>query len=133
MKSIALLLAAASFAATVTIAAAPTVAVAAAPTANLTGTWTTEFDSQVGKQTYTYTIAVAGGGALTGHAKSNLGEGDITGTVDGADVTWVENLKYQDMMLAITYHGQIVSADEIRFKRDVAGQGGEEFTAKRQK
>jgi hypothetical protein len=53
--------------------------------------------------------------------------------VDGANVSWVENLKYQDMELAITYTGQIVSADEIKFKRDVAGQGGEEFTARRQK
>ena len=131
MKSIALLLAAATVAATVTIAAAPTAVVAAAPTANLTGTWTTEFDSQVGKQTYTYTITVAGSGALTGHAKSNLGEGDIAGTVDGSTVTWVEQLKYQDMTLAITYTGQIVSPNEIHFKRDVGGQGGEEFTAKR--
>jgi hypothetical protein len=128
MKSIALLLAAT----TISIASAPTAAVAAAPAADLTGTWTTSFDSQVGKQTYTYTITVAGG-KLTGHAKSNLGEGDIAGTVDGATVTWVENLKYQDTTLAINYSGQIVSADEIHFKRDVAGQGGEEFTATRQK
>jgi hypothetical protein len=132
MKSIALLLAAAAAAATITVATAPTAAIAAAPTADISGNWTTEFDSQVGKQTYTYTIAVAGG-KLTGHAKSNLGEGDIAGTVDGATVTFVENLKYQDMELAITYHGEIVSADEMHFKRDVAGQGGEEFTLKRQK
>jgi hypothetical protein len=37
------------------------------------------------------------------------------------------------MMLDITYDGTIVSADEIKFKRDVGGQGGEEFTAKRKK
>ncbi len=36
-------------------------------------------------------------------------------------------------MLAITYTGQILSADSIKFKRDVGGQGGEEFTATRQK
>ena len=132
MKSIALLLAATAAAASLTVLAVPTTAVAAAPTADLTGTWTTEFDSQVGKQTYVYTITVTGG-KLTGHAKSNLGEGDIAGTVDGATVTWVENLKYQDMELAITYTGQIVSPDEIKFKRDVGGQGGEEFTATRQK
>ncbi len=99
---------------------------------NLTGTWNTAFDSSVGKQTYVYTIKVDGG-TLTGHAKSNLGEGDIKGTVSGNAVTWVETLNYQDMQLAITYTGQIVSADEIKFKRDVGGQGGEEFTATRAK
>lgn len=107
-----------------------TAAIAQAP--NLTGTWNTSFDSSVGKQTYVYTIKVDGG-TLTGHAKSNLGEGDIKGTVSGNTVTWVETLNYQDMQLAITYTGQIVSADEIKFKRDVGGQGGEEFTATRAK
>jgi len=131
MKKLALLLAAATIG-TFAVATVPTAAIAAAPAADISGTWTTSFDSQVGQQTYTYTIAVADG-KVTGHAKSNLGEGDIAGTVDGATVTWVENLKYQDMVLAITYTGQIVSPDEIHFKRDVAGQGGEEFTAKRQK
>ena len=130
MKSIALLFAAA-LVTTATVAVAPAPAVAAAPTANLSGTWTTSFDSQVGVQNYTYTIAVDGN-TLTGHAKSNLGEGDIRGTVDGDKVTWVENLNYQGQALAITYTGQIVSADEIKFKRDVGGQGGEEFTARRQ-
>ena len=129
MKSIALLFAAATLA-TGAVALAPSVAVAAAPTADISGTWTTEFDSQVGKQTYTYDFKVEGG-KLTGHSKSNLGESDLTGTVDGDKVTFVENLDYQGTPLAITYTGQIVSASEIKFKRDVAGQGGEEFTAKR--
>jgi hypothetical protein len=131
MKSIALLFAAATVGILAT-AAAPTAAIAAAPSADISGTWTTSFDSQVGQQTYTYNFTVAGG-KLTGHSKSNLGESDLAGTVDGSTVTFVENLKYQDQTLAITYTGQIVSADEIHFKRDVAGQGGEEFTAKRQK
>lgn len=117
----------AAIAASAFIAAA---AVAQAP--NISGTWNSSFDSQVGKQTYVYTIK-AEGGTVTGHAKSNLGEGDIKGTVSGNTVTFVENLNYQDMQLAITYTGQIVSADEIKFKRDVAGQGGEELTATRAK
>jgi len=129
MKSIALLLAAATVA-TAGVALAPSVAIAAEPTADIGGTWTTTFDSQVGEQTYTYDIKVEGG-TLTGHAKSNLGEGDIKGTVDGDKVTFVENLDYQGQALAITYTGQIVSGDEIKFKRDVGGQGGEEFTARR--
>jgi hypothetical protein len=131
MKSIALLFAAATLATGATVALVPWAAVAAAPTADISGTWATEFDSQVGKQTYTYTFKVEGG-TLTGHSKSNLGESDLTGTVDGDKVTFVENLNYQGTPLAITYTGQIVSAGEIKFKRDVGGQGGEEFTARRQ-
>jgi len=106
---------------------------AAADAPNITGTWTTTFDSQVGEQKYTYTFKVEGA-KLTGTAKSNLGEGAITdGKVDKDVVTFIEHLSYQGMVLDITYQGKIVSADEIKFKRDVGGQGGEEFTAKRQK
>ena len=130
MKPIALLFAAAAMTIATTVAIVPSMAVAAAPSADISGTWATEFDSQVGKQTYTYTFKVEGG-TLTGHSKSNLGESDLTGTVDGDKVTFVENLDYQGTPLAITYTGQIVSANEIKFKRDVGGQGGEEFTAKR--
>ncbi len=131
MKPIALLFAAAGMTAGAAVALAPLAALAAAPSADISGTWTTEFDSQVGKQTYTYTFKLEGE-KLTGHAKSNLGEGPVQGTVDGDKVTFVENLDYQGQALAITYIGQIVSANEIKFKRDVAGAGGEEFTATRQ-
>ena len=108
-------------------------ALAADAAVNLSGTWTAKFESQVGEQSYTYTFKVEGG-KLTGHAKSNLGEGPITdGKVDKNTVSFVEHLNYQGMMLDITYQGQIVSADEIKFKRDVGGQGNEELTAKRSK
>ena len=82
MKSIALLFAAATMATAAVVAVVPSVALAAAPTADIGGTWTASFDSQVGTQTYTYTLKVEGG-TLTGHSKSNLGESDLRGTVDG--------------------------------------------------
>jgi hypothetical protein len=107
--------------------------VLAADAASVTGTWTASFETQVGTQTYTYTLKVEGS-KLTGHSKSNFGESDLTdGKVDKDTVHFVENLDYQGMPLQIVYDGKIVSADEIKFKRDVAGQGGEEFSAKRQK
>jgi hypothetical protein len=109
-----------------------TAATAQAPAPSISGTWTASFDSQVGQQTYTYTFKVDGG-KLTGHSKSNLGESDLTGTTDQDKVTFVEHLNYQDMPLVITYTGQVTSADAIKLKRDVGGQGGEEFTAVRQK
>jgi hypothetical protein len=108
------------------------IATAAYAQANISGTWGASFDSQVGKQTYTYTLKVDGS-TLTGHSKSNFGESELKGTVTGSTVTFVENLNYEGQALAITYTGQIVSADEIKFKRDVGGAGGEEFTATRQK
>jgi len=105
----------------------------AAEAPNISGTWTTSFESMVGEQKYTYTFKVEGA-KLTGTAKSNLGEATISdGKVDKDVVTFIEHLTYEGMVLDITYQGKIVSADEIKFKRDVGGQGGEEFTAKREK
>ena len=110
----------------------PVFAVAAAPaTPDISGTFTTSFDSQVGLQSYTFTF-VAKGASLTGKAKSANGDDNIEdGKIDGDKVAFVENMNYQGMMLRIAYSGTIVSKDEIKFKRDVGGQGGEEFTAKR--
>jgi hypothetical protein len=105
----------------------------AALAADISGTWATSFDSQVGVQTYTYTFVVKGS-EVTGRFKSANGEGAITeGKLEGDKLTFVENMDYQGQALRIVYSGTVVSADEIKFKRDVGGQGGEEFTAKRAK
>jgi hypothetical protein len=105
----------------------------AALAADISGTWTTSFDSQVGVQTYTYTFVVKGT-AVTGTFKSGNGAGAITeGKLEGDKLTFVENMDYQGQALKIAYTGTVVSADEIKFSRDVGGQGGETFTAKRVK
>ena len=106
---------------------------AVALAADVSGTWTASFDTQVGQQNYTYTFKVDGG-KLTGTAKSNLGEGTITdGNVNGDDITFTENLDYQGMQLMIPYKGKI-SGDEIKFTRTVAeGFDPETFVAKRAK
>ena len=70
--------------------------------ADISGTWTASFETQLGVQNYTYTFKVAGS-KLTGTAKSNLAEGTIDGTVNGDDVTFVENLNYEGMPLQIQY------------------------------
>jgi hypothetical protein len=115
------------------VAAALVLLPLAALAADISGTWATSFDSQVGVQTYTYTFVVKGT-EVTGTFKSANGEGAITeGKLDGNNLTFVENMNYQGQALKITYSGTVVSADEIKFKRDVGGQGGEEFTAKRTK
>ena len=104
----------------------------AALAADISGTWTASFDTQVGNQTYTYTFKVEGS-KLTGSAKSNLGEATITnGAVNGDDVTFTENLNYQGMELQIQYKGKI-SGDEIKFTRTVIEGTNEDLVAKRAK
>lgn len=100
--------------------------------ADITGTWTASFDTQVGVQNYTYTFKVDGN-KLTGTAKSDNGTIQITdGSVNGDDVSFVENLNYQGMPLRIVYKGK-VSGDEVKFTRIVADMFTEELTAKRAK
>jgi hypothetical protein len=109
------------------------IVVLAADVPNISGTWNASFDTQVGKQDYTYTFVVKGS-QLTGRAKSANGDTEITeGKVDGANVTFVENLDYQGMPLRIVYTGTVTSQDSIYFTRDVGGQAMEKLTAKRTK
>ncbi len=100
--------------------------------ADVTGTWTASFDTQVGVQNYTYTFKVDGA-KLTGTAKSQNGETQIQeGSVKGDDISFVENLNFQGMELRIEYKGKL-SGDEIKFTRKVADVATEELVAKRAK
>ncbi len=101
--------------------------------ADITGKWTSSFDTQIGKQEYTYDFVVKDG-TLTGKMKSNIGESDVLdGKVEGDKVTFGELLKFEGMEVKITYTGTIVSADEIKFTRNVADFATEELVAKRVK
>jgi len=100
--------------------------------ADITGTWTASFDTQIGVQNYTYTFKVEGN-KLTGHVKSQYSDGDISeGTVKGDDISFVENLTFEGMPLRIVYKGKI-SGDEIKLMRNVADIATEEAVAKRAK
>lgn len=104
--------------------------------ADISGKWTAEFDSQVGLQKYTYEFTVDGT-AFTGKASANIAGADmeseiVDGKIDGDKISFTENLEYSGMPLTITYTGT-VSGDEMNLSRDVGGQGGETFTAKRVK
>ena len=102
--------------------------------ADVTGTWTATFDTQIGAQEYTFEFKQQGT-KLTGVAKSKLAEAttQITdGTVNGDDLSFVENLEFQGMPLRITYKGKI-SGDSIAFTRNVAEIADETATAKRVK
>src|SRR4051812_45728640 len=104
-----------------------------AAAADITGTWTASFDTQIGKQNYTYDFVVKDS-ALTGKAKSDNGESALTdGKVDGDKVTFVETLNFQGMDIRIVYTGTVTSADEIKFTRQVADFATEELVATRVK
>jgi hypothetical protein len=57
----------------------------------------------------------------------------IDGKIDGDKVSFVEIFKIEDMDVRITYSGQITSADEIKFTRQVGNFATEQFVAKRVK
>ena len=101
--------------------------------ADITGKWTASFDTQIGKQNYTYDFVVKDS-TLTGKIKSDMGESDVLeGKVEGDKVSFAELLSFQGMEIRITYTGTVVSADEIKFTRNVADFATEELVAKRVK
>lgn len=100
--------------------------------ADITGTWMASFDTQVGVQNYTYTFKVEGN-KLTGHMKSQYSDTDIQeGTINGDDISFVENMTFEGMPLRIVYKGKI-SGDEIKLTRNVADIATEDAVAKRAK
>ena len=100
---------------------------------DISGTWTASFDTQIGRQNYTYDFAVKDS-TLTGKAKSDNGETALTdGKVEGDTVSFVEMLNFQGMEIRIVYTGKITSADEIKFTRQVADFATEELVATRVK
>jgi enterochelin esterase-like enzyme len=102
--------------------------------ANVTGTWKADFDTQRGRQLYTFTLK-QDGASVTGKAVVDTSgekrEVELKeGKVDGDTVAFVETLSFQDNEIAITFRGK-VSSDEIRFTRQVGNFGSSEATATR--
>jgi hypothetical protein len=105
----------------------------APPKADISGKWTASFDTQIGVQNYTYDFVLKGN-VLSGTLSSTNGTSKMApGRVEGDKVTFVETLTFMDMDIAVTYAGQIVSADEIKFTRNVGEFATEELVAKRVK
>jgi len=125
--------------------ATPAVLLAAATTtpatqplaADITGTWKSEFDSQIGVQKYTFTFQQAGT-QLTGRASSEISEqrreSELKdGKVEGDKVSFVELLNFQDIELRITYMGKLsTTGKEIQFTREVGEFAKEEIVARRE-
>jgi len=116
-----------------TLAALPCFASAA----DVTGTWKSEFDSQIGQQKYTYTFKQDGTN-LTGKANSEAEdrkrEAELKeGKVNGDDISFVEMFNFQDNEIRITYTGKIsTDGGEIKFTREVGDFAKEDIVAKRE-
>ncbi len=105
--------------------------------ADITGTWNSDFDSQIGHQNYTFTFK-QDGTKLTGKANSEVEdrkrEAELKeGKVEGDAVSFVEPLTIQENEILIRYTGKL-SADgnEIKFTREVGDFAKEEIVAKRE-
>jgi alpha-L-arabinofuranosidase len=105
--------------------------------ADVTGTWNSEFDSQIGVQKYAFTFK-QDGKKLTGKANSEAGdrkrEAELKeGKVDGDAISFVEMLNFQDNEIRITYTGKLsANGSEIKFTREVGSFAKEEIVAKRE-
>lgn len=104
--------------------------------ADLTGHWTSEFDSQIGPQKYTYDFRFEGD-MLTGKATydHSMGKGESTLKdikLSGDEVSFSEALHLNDMDIPVTYTGKI-AGDEMKLTRVVGDFATEQIVAKRAK
>src|SRR5512140_3252 len=105
--------------------------------ADVTGTWKSQFDSQIGTQKYIFTFK-QDGSKLTGKANSEVDdrkrEAELKeGKVDGDTISFVEMLKFQDNEIRISYTGKLsASGNEIKFTREVGDFAKTEIVAKRE-
>jgi hypothetical protein len=102
--------------------------------ADLTGHWTSEFDSQIGKQKYAYDFTKAGA-EMTGKATYDhqMGKGEAPLSdikVTGDDVAFTEVVKFDGNELTIKYTGKI-SGDEMKLTRQVGEFATEQIVATR--
>jgi enterochelin esterase-like enzyme len=103
--------------------------------ADLSGTWKSEFDSQIGRQKYTYTLKQEGD-KLTGKANSEVNEQKretelSEGKVEGEKISFVEMFNFNGNDIRITYKGTIAN-NEMKFTREVGTFAKEEIVLKRE-
>ncbi|RYD27761.1 MAG: hypothetical protein EOP86_24075, partial [Verrucomicrobiaceae bacterium] len=114
---------------------APVAAASAAPVARgISGTWKAEFDTQIGRQKYTW-ILKQDGATFTGSATAEVGgrkrEVEVReGKVDGDKVSFTEMLNFQDREIPISYTGT-VSGNEMKLTREVGEFAKEDIVAGR--
>jgi enterochelin esterase-like enzyme len=105
--------------------------------ADISGTWKSEFDSQIGRQSYTFTLK-QDGAKLSGNASSEIGdqkrETELKdGKVEAGHDFVRRNPQFQGNEIPITYTGKLSSnGNEINFVREVGEFAREEIVARRE-
>lgn len=107
-----------------------TVATLPAFAADATGNWTV--DGMIGNfPIQTVCSFTQKDSALTGACKVDGAEFQLTGQVNGSDMTWKYEVDYQGQHLTVTYKAKLDSASSMKGIVSVMDGSGE-FTAKRQ-
>lgn len=114
---------------------AATVVPLAAQASDLTGIWQAEFDSQIGRQKYTFELKQTGTN-LTGQARGEVDDQKHVsplqaGKVTESAVAFEEELDFQGNPIKISYHGSLTTNDELRLTREVGDVAREEIVARR--
>jgi hypothetical protein len=100
------------------------------------GKWKAEFDSQIGKQKYTFEFKLEDGklaGKAIGERQMGTNEVKLAELkTDKDEISFVEPLKFQDNDLRIEYKGKLKD-DEIKLHRKVGDLAEYDIVAKRVK
>jgi opacity protein-like surface antigen len=116
------------------VIAAVFVAVAgvAAQATDVTGKWVLTVQTSAGGGTPTLELE-QDGQKLTGHyTSSQLGEADVTGTVEGSRITVRFGVDVQGTHLDVVYTGTLESKDSMKGTVNLGGLGEGTFTGKKQ-
>jgi hypothetical protein len=91
--------------------------------ADVTGDWKATADGPNGSMTRTFKLK-AEGTKLTGETVSSFaGKSEIMdGKIDGDNISFTINVKFQDNEMKVNYKGKVVSANEIKFTAEVGDQ-----------
>ena len=97
---------------------------------NVTGKWIFDVQTDAGSGTPTITLK-QDGEKLTGHYSGQLGENDITGTIQGNKITFGFSGDFGGQAAKVTYTGT-VEKDTMKGTVDLGGMASGTFTGKKQ-
>jgi hypothetical protein len=99
---------------------------------DVTGKWALEVTTEAGGTTTPNVTLKQEGEKLTGHYSSmTLGEADVTGTMQGQQITFTFNAEVQGFALNVRYTGT-VEGNTMKGVLSLGDLGGGTFTGKKQ-
>src|SRR5262245_11124839 len=99
---------------------------------DLTGKWVFDVVTDAGGGTPTVTFKQDGAKLSGIYWSQTLGEADLTGTVQGENVTFTFQADLQGQGVPVTYQATIQSKDAMKGTIDIGGLATGTFTGKRQ-